>query len=434
MKRLFVIAFRNLFESKLRTFLLGGATALMMFLLVLMMGASNGVQNTMVRASTTLSTGHVNVGGFFKASAGRSQPAVTDYPKVEDVIREHVPEVSFMVRRARGGFDRVVSETSSLSNAVIGIRVDDERNLRDRLQLKSGNLDDLKEPGTALVFENQATDLGIQVGDTLTISARTAKGTRNTVDVIVKAIAEDMGWLSAFSTYIHTDTLTKLYRFADTTTGAFFLYLDDERKSVEVAERLRTKLDEAGFELMPPEAKPFWQKTSDVNREDWTGQRLDVTTWRDEIAQLLPMIDGLNTIAGMVTFILSLLILIGLVSALWMAVRRRTREIGTLRAIGMSKWSVRLMVVMEAALLTGIFAIVGALTGVGVALIVNSSKILVNDAAAVFLMSDTIYLAIQPSNILTAIAVIVVVTALFALIPAFRASSIPPVAAMQSAT
>ena len=45
-------------------------------------GLSTGMRETMLDAATTLSTGHVNVGGFFKVTAGQAAPVVTDYKKV----------------------------------------------------------------------------------------------------------------------------------------------------------------------------------------------------------------------------------------------------------------------------------------------------------------------------------------------------------------
>lgn len=65
MQHLLTIAARNLIQQKKRTLLLGSAIASVTMLLVLLTGISNGIQDTMLRAATTLSTGHVNIGGFF---------------------------------------------------------------------------------------------------------------------------------------------------------------------------------------------------------------------------------------------------------------------------------------------------------------------------------------------------------------------------------
>ena len=72
------------------------------------------------------------------------------------------------------------------------------------LQLVSGKLDDLAQPGTILIFENQAEKLGVKVGDALTISAPTTRGTNNTIDVRVVAIAHSLGLLSTWNCFVPT--------------------------------------------------------------------------------------------------------------------------------------------------------------------------------------------------------------------------------------
>ena len=42
----------------------------------------------------------------------------------------------------------------------------------------------------------------------------------------------------------------------------------------------------AGYQVMEHDPRAFWMKFETVNREDWTGQKLDVTTWEDEISFL----------------------------------------------------------------------------------------------------------------------------------------------------
>ena len=40
----------------------------------------------------------------------------------------------------------------------------------------------------------------------------------------------------------------------------------------------------AGYRVMDADPRAFWEKFETVNREGWTGQKLDVTTWEDEIS------------------------------------------------------------------------------------------------------------------------------------------------------
>ena len=193
-------------------------------LLVLLNGLSTGVRETMIDTATTLSTGHVNVGGFFKVTAGQAAPVVTDYKKVLDVVRQKVPEMEYAVHRGRG-WAKVVSDTGSMQLGITGIDVKSEPKLPSVLQLVSGKLDDLAQPGTILIFENQAEKLGVKVGDALTISAPTTRGTNNTIDVRVVAIAHGLGLLSNWSSFVPIESLRTLYQLNQDSTGVVQIML-----------------------------------------------------------------------------------------------------------------------------------------------------------------------------------------------------------------
>lgn len=78
MSKLFVdllIAFRSLVQHGRRTALLGTAIAAVTALFVLLNGLSTGVRETMIDTATTLSTGHVNVGGFSRLRSVRPRPS-----------------------------------------------------------------------------------------------------------------------------------------------------------------------------------------------------------------------------------------------------------------------------------------------------------------------------------------------------------------------
>ena len=82
------IAFRSLVQHRRRSLFLGIAIAAVTALLVLLNGLSTGVRETMIDTATTLSTGHVNVGGFYKVTQGQAAPVVTDYKKVLAVAKQ----------------------------------------------------------------------------------------------------------------------------------------------------------------------------------------------------------------------------------------------------------------------------------------------------------------------------------------------------------
>jgi ABC-type lipoprotein release transport system permease subunit len=197
-----------------------------------------------------------------------------------------------------------------------------------------------------------------------------------------------------------------------------------------LAMRLRETLGKAGYRLMEPDPRAYWFKFQNVSRENWTGQKLDVTSWEDELSFLMWTFSALQALSILLMVILIGIMIAGIMNTLWIAIRERTREIGTLRAIGMQKFEVARLFLMEASLL-GVF---GAVAGVGlgslIAWIINTANIHVPTSVQLFLMRDTLHLTIEPQTLLFAIFMVSIVTGVAALYPSIRAASRKPVDAM----
>jgi putative ABC transport system permease protein len=83
---------------------------------------------------------------------------------------------------------------------------------------------------------------------------------------------------------------------------------------------------------------------------------------------------GLDQLVGLVFALLALSVivaLLGIVNTLALSVHERTRELGMLRAVGMSRRQVRRMVRAESVITAGIGAVLGTLLGIAFAVIVS---------------------------------------------------------------
>jgi putative ABC transport system permease protein len=425
------MAARNLWRHTRRTIFLGVALAGVTALLVLLMALTAGIKGTMLRSATTLSSGHLNVGGFFKVTAGQSAPLVSDYAKVLDVVKKVVPDLDFVVQRGRG-WARVVSDTGNLQSGINGIDIKDEPNFKQVINVVSGNIEDLAQPNTMLVFEGQLKKLGVKVGDAVTISAQTPRGSNNTIDCRVVAIAKDVGLLSQWSVFVPTQTLRDLYQIRSDATGVLQIHLKPRALDhlPQMAGHLRNDLEKAGYRVMENDPRAFWFKFEVVNREEWTGQKLDVTTWEDEINFLQWTLQLLQWLTRALMWVLLAIVVVGIMNTMWIAVRERTREIGALRAIGMQRNSVRRMFMLESLLLGLGGTLAGALIGSGVAGLLNNSQLSIPQGMQLFLMSDRLHLDIEPASLIFAIGLITVISVLAAIYPAIRAARLRPVAAM----
>lgn len=424
------IAARNLASHRRRNLFLGGALAAVTGLLVLLGALTSGMEAAMTESATTLMTGHVNVGGFFKITSAATAPLVSDYPKVVALVERDVPEVDYLTVRGRG-WAKAVSESTSMDLVLAGVDVAREPAFRRVLRIAQGRLEDLGQPGTVLLFEGQAERLKVRVNDVLTLSAPTARGVNNTADVRVAVIARNVGLLSAFSAFIQNDTLRRLYGLNTTTTGAVHLYLKDPRDAPVVAARLRGALARAGWRVMDPEAQPYWMKLMQtVPSEDWTGQKLDVTTADDEMGQFKQFIVALRVVTWLLVVILMVVVVIGILNTLAIAIRERTREIGTLRAIGMQRGKVRWLILLETALLGLGGTATCALLAAAVALALNAAGIGLPESMQIFLAQERLTFLLKPGAIVAEVAFLAAVTVLASIFPARRAARLRPVTAM----
>jgi ABC-type lipoprotein release transport system permease subunit len=430
MVQLFLMAYRNLLQHTRRTLLLGGAicgvTALLVFLLCL----AEGIHRTMLTSATTLSTGHINVAGFYKVTAGQSAPVITGYQKLAEIVRKTLPDLDFVVARGRG-WAKLVSDTGAVQAAIGGINITSEARFREVIKVVHGKIDDLAQPGTILIFEEQAKKLDVDVGDTVVISSETSRGINNTIDVRVVAIAEDMGIMTSWNVFIPDDSVRELEQLNTDTTGALHVHLKDVRKIPEAMDILRKTFEGQGYILMDREAAPFWQKFDSVNREDWKGQKLDLTTWEEEVSffkWILAAIDGLTFV---LIAILIVIISIGIMNSVWIAIRERTREIGTLRAIGMRRWRVLIMFLVETFTLALVATTCGALLGIAFSAMINAAHLPIPEGAQWFLMSNTLTLSLAWDRILIGVGLITLSTTLIATLPSLHAARLKPITAMQ---
>jgi ABC-type lipoprotein release transport system permease subunit len=424
------IAARNLLRHTRRNLFLGGALAATTALLVLLNGLGEGMKASLMESATTLMTGHVNVGGFYKVTSGSAAPLVTDYEKVLAETRKHVPELDYVTVRVRG-YAKAVSERASMDLVLGGVDVATEPGLRRVIQPVEGSLDELAKANTILLFEGQAKRLEVKVGDVITLAAPTTRGQNNTADVRVAVVARDVGLLSSFNAFLPSASLRQLYQLRAGNTGAIHLYLEDPSRAAEVAARLRGVLAAAGWRVMDASPKAYWEKLMQtVPSEDWTGQKLDLSTWEDEMNFMSWILSAVQVLTAILVFVVMVIVVVGILNTLAIAIRERTREIGTLRAIGMQRSKVRWLLLLEAGLLGLLGAGGGALLAMGVAAALNAARIGVPDAVQMFLLQQHLHLRVLPGAAFQSAAYLAVVTTLASLLPATWAARLKPVTAM----
>jgi putative ABC transport system permease protein len=445
MQIIFTIALRNLIGARRRTALLSMAVGTVTMMLVLMFSLSAGIEDNLVSAATTLATGHVNVAGFYKSTPGEAIPVVTKLSEVKKIVEENTPGIDYVIDRQRG-WGKVISDTGSIQAGLNGIDAKQESRFFEKLRLAplsdyvegggselEGDTRKLSEPHSVVLFASQAKRIGVRVGDSITVQTETFGGRTNTVDATVVAVAKDQGLLSNWTVFIPRADAVELYQFDEDTSGALWIYLKDIDQAEAVMVQLREVLAAKGYGIMEHEEKPFYMKFETVQGEDWTGQRLDLTIWKDEVSFLTYILKGFNLLTSGLIAILVALIVVGISNTMWNVVRERTKEIGTMRAIGMGSGRVLVLILLEAVLLGLVATTGGAILGALVAAGVNAIGIEVSNVAfQSILLADRVRLSVHASSLIGSIGALSLVTGLAAIWPAIRGASVPPVTAIQT--
>ncbi len=442
MRILFEIAFRNLFQARRRTMLLGLAIAIVACLFLILRSVSSSVSERMIESATTLSSGHVNIAGFFKTRKKDAAPLLGDGPLVKAAVNEIVPKNAGMIDRHRG-WGRVIGPGGSINAGISGIVFDQEQRFFNSIRLAPeseyvaggsdktfGSFEALRDKDTVMIFSAQAKKLELKVGDSLTVVTE-AGGQSNTADLKVVAIASDVGFMSNWNIFVPRQTILDLYRLNDKSTGVVMLYLDDPSESLPVMEKLRKGLAEKGFLLRDHEPQPFFAKFEKVMGEDWLGQKLDLTIWSDEISFVLWITTALDLVSAFVIAVLGLIICGGIMNSMWMSVRERIKEIGTMRAIGASKSYIGASFVLEAMMLGLLASLLGVSLGAALILGINSLNLpITTDGVRLFLMSSTLNINLHASDMVLTLILFALLTGLAALFPALKAAKLKPVEAL----
>ncbi len=455
MKVFALIALRNLYSHKTRTFILGGSMAGVAFVLTMMLALIQGVKSTMVKNGTALMSGHINIAGFYKITESSASPTVTNYQELYKIAKKEVPEAELIIDRVKA-YGKIISENESIQVPMWGIDIKQEQSILARLEpaplkdywsvddLKSsnkngdaseGSMQDLVNRGTVVLFASQAKKLKARVGDLLTVSLPTYRNISNTKDVRVVAVLRDLGLMSQFSSFLNAQDTRDIYQLNASTTGQLMIFLKNINLVPQVEDRLRKVFSDLGYKVMEKDSQPFFMKMDNVAGESWTGQKIDITTWEDETSFLKWVVQLLTALTFALVIILLVIVVIGLMNTLWMAIRERTSEIGTLRAIGLQRTQVFTLFILESFFLCLGGTLTGALLGVLSARLLDALKIpLTVETLKVFLMSNTLSFQIGGVEILQVFSIMLSFLMLGSLVPVWQASRLKPVTAMQNAT
>ncbi len=175
----------------------------------------------------------------------------------------------------------------------------------------------------------------------------------------------------------------------------------------------------------------YKKKYQDISKNKWKGTTIDISTMYETASDILKLESVLNIITISAVVVLFFIILLGVVNTLRMTIRERTREIGTVRAIGMQRADVRDMFLLETFFLTLFSALAGLLLGFavmrGLALLTFHPE---DNPLGMLLVNGHLYFLPTFTGIAGSVLLIIAIAVVTAWFPARRAANFSPAQAL----
>ncbi|HOT44222.1 MAG TPA: FtsX-like permease family protein [Spirochaetota bacterium] len=186
------------------------------------------------------------------------------------------------------------------------------------------------------------------------------------------------------------------------------------------------------WRLLPRTAthEDMQKKLSKMTKTKWKGPWLDINTMYETADQILQLEGALNMVAVVAGLILFFIILIGVLNTLRMTIRERTREIGTVRAIGMQRADVKYLFITEIVLLTAFACLAGIIMAFIMMWVLGLFTINTDSVLSILLVNQRLYFYPTAFSIIRSFAVIIILAGLTAYFPARRASNLSAVEAL----
>jgi putative ABC transport system permease protein len=342
---LFKLAFRNIFRFKRRTFITLSAISVGLGLLILSICLMNGVDKQSISNIINCQTSHIKIfkaGYFEKRDELPMDITIKDPDRIRSLLKD-VPGILGTESRVLfgAGLIKGMDELPCLGVAIDPLVDPGLFIIKDSL-VEGAWLD--PDDAKMLVGKSLAKDIGLSVGDLVTVRLITSTGKEdfswNAVDLEVKGI-----FASGHPTVDNQRIIIPLKIAGES------LSLDSQ--VTEIVVRLNSD-DDKTITTAQTRIKEILK-----TRED----RFEVVTWKDLAGMFLTISKMKTRNSGMIIFIMLFIASMGIINTMLMSVMERTREIGMFSAMGMKKSEIMTLFIFEGGFIGAIGAFLGCILG-----------------------------------------------------------------------
>jgi putative ABC transport system permease protein len=405
------IALRNIGRNSRRSILSATATAIATMAMVALVAYVNGMGADIKKNIADLVTGHVQVRAKEYERYAQLNPLHLRVQRYQELLSrlDAEPEVASSVGRLSLPVGIFRGE-ENVGAQVMGVDVQRERGFMriDRI-VSSGRLPNAGA-NEALVGRTLAKKLGAGVGDRITLLSGTMRRSSNAMTVeIVGLAAFPVAAMDGLRLILPLDRAIALARMDDSVTEVL-VKAKDEGRIPGLQRRVQEVLAAGG----------------------WTD--LEARPWSDA-SYMLAFFDLAEIAYFIISIVFFLLASTVLVNTTMMVVFERTREIGTVGALGMKGGEIVRMFLLEALYLAAIGALAGVLLGLLIAVPLSYIGIditALTQQGLSFEVSNIVFAKPKPLGTALIFVYAVAISCAAAYLPARRAAKIQPVEALRA--
>ena len=403
-------------RNKLRTALTGFAVAWGIFMLIVLLGAGNGLINASMNNNSRFIANSMAIFGgttskpYKGLKEGRYVPLKNkDITTTETQFMENIDEVGARVSQPA---TTISLGENYVSTTLEGVYPNHEQT--DKMEMRYGrfiNHIDMKEKRKVLVLgDKQAEELTHNVeslvGKYLKVGAFAFR--------VVGIYKEKQN--SSASAYTAYTTLQTVYGKSNQPERIVFTFhgLNTEKANEDFEKEYRAKLNTA-HQADPEDESALWI----WNRYT---QNLQMETGMGIIRTALWIVGLFTLLSGIV----------GVSNIMLITVKERTREFGIRKAIGAKPWSILKLIIVESVIITTFFGYIGMVLGVAANEYMDAT--LGHDVIDTGLFKTTMFVnpTVGLDVCIEATMVMVIAGTLAGLVPALKASRIRPIEALRA--
>lgn len=416
------LALKNLTRKKRRNAILAIAIAFGFFVVTSIDGFISGVVYNFEDQITQLTGGTVLMQGFEQI------PAETEgeKPKLINIVRDR-QYIENLIKNSNIQYQSYSCYTSTVGQMIFegkksltqlyGRNLEDSSFLNS-LQYISGGIENLSDPQALIITDKTADSMNLEVGDQLIISTSTIYGQNNFADFTIAAIIKSNSFTNTIQCYSHLDYVNELVGIPAGGYSTFTINLENKNLQSMVANILEAQIRKDGHNVTsriqaamdsPRNIGRGIEKQIDVKNNTWEGTKYAVETLYDEFPQIQEVLLYVHIISTIILITILFIVMIGVSNTYRMILYERIREIGTMRALGMTRKITKRIFSLEAIIL----CVIGAAGGMILSFIVMGIIHLIpvtNDALLLFTMAGHFTFKISASSIIIQYLLLILLT------------------------